>query len=106
MQILSVGTLIATAVLFTIGNAETFRSVREFVAYIGLFPKQTGTGGKVKLQEISKHGDKYLLMLLIHGARAVALLNKEPSPWVTELIKRRPVSVAVVAMANKIARTI
>ncbi|EDS8890524.1 IS110 family transposase [Salmonella enterica] len=106
MQIPGVGTLVATAALATMGNTGAFRSGRVFAAYIGLVPKQTGTGGKIKLLGISKRGDKYLRMLLIHGARAAALLSKEPSPWVTELIKRRPVSVAVVAMANKIARTI
>lgn len=104
MQILGVGTLVATAALARWVGA--FRSGRDFAAYIGLVPKQTGTGGKIKLLGISKRGDKYLRMLLIHGARAASLLSKEPSPWVTELIKWRPVSVAVVAMANKIARTI
>lgn len=103
MQIPSVGTLVATAALATMGNAGAFRFGREFAAYVGLVPKQTGTGGKVKLLGISKRGDKYLRMLLIHGARAATLLSKEPSPWVMELIKRRPVSVAVVPMANKIA---
>lgn len=43
---------------------------------------------------------------LIHGARAAALLTKEPGPWRTELKKRRPASVAIVAMANKLARTV
>jgi len=31
---------------------------------------------------------------------------KEPGPWVTELRRRRPLNVAVVALANKMARTI
>jgi transposase len=106
MQIPGVGTLVATAALATMGDAGAFSSGREFAAYIGLVPKQTGTGGKLKLLGISKRGDKYLRLLFIHGARAAALLSKEPNPWVTELIKRRPVSVAVVAMANKIARTV
>ena len=106
MQIPGVGVLGATAALATLGDVGAFRSGREFAAYIGLVPKQTGTGGKVKLLGISKRGDKYLRMLFIHGARSAALLSKEPGPWITELIKRRPVNVAVVAMANKIARTI
>jgi len=32
-------------------------------------PKQTGSGGRVKLLGISKRGDGYLRTLLIHGAR-------------------------------------
>lgn len=88
------------------GNADAFRSGREFAAYIGLVPKQTGTGGKVRLLGISKRGDTYLRTLFIHEVRAATLLAKEPNPWVTELMKRRPTSMAVVGMANKIARTV
>jgi len=44
--------------------------------------------------------------LLIHGARAVLTHSKAPPEWLTELAKRRPKNVAVVAMANKMARTI
>jgi GAF domain-containing protein len=31
---------------------------------------------------------------------------KQPDPWVTELRQRRPLNVAVVALANKMARQI
>lgn len=106
MAIPGVGPLIATAAIATMGEASAFKSGREFAAYVGLVPKQTGSGGKVRLLGISKRGDTYLRTLLIHGARAAALLTKEPLPWVTELKKRRPVSVAIVAMANKLARTV
>ncbi|HCR5379546.1 TPA: IS110 family transposase, partial [Shigella flexneri] len=100
------GPLIATAAVATMGEASAFKSGREFAAYVGLVPKQTGSGGKVRLLGISKRGDTYLRTLFIHGARAVALVAKEPGPWITELKKRRPASVAIVAMANKLARTV
>lgn len=106
MDIPGVGPLVATAAVAIMGDAGTFRSGREFAAYIGLAPKQTGTGGKVRLLGISKRGDACMRTLFIHGARAAALQAKEPNPWVTELLKRRPTSVAVVGMANKIARTV
>ena len=54
---------------------------------------------------LSKRGDTYLRTLLIHGARAVIARGKH-SPWVVALLKRRPNSVAVAALANKLARTI
>lgn len=44
--------------------------------------------------------------LLIHGARSVLTHAKDPGPWMTELRRRRPLNVAVVALANKMARTI
>ncbi len=54
---------------------------------------------------ISKRGDTYLRTLFIHGAKAASLVAKEPGPWITELKKRRPDSVAIVAIVNKLART-
>ena len=101
-----VGLLTATAAVATMGQAESFRSGREFAAWIGLVPAQTGTGGKVKLLGISKRGDIYLRTLLIHGARAVLAKTNAPSPWLQELGKRRPPNVVIVALANKMARTI
>ena len=106
LDIPGVGPLIATAAVATMGEASAFKSGREFAAYVGLVPKQTGSGGKVRLLGISKRGDTYLRTLFIHVARAVALLTKEPGPWITELKKRCPASVAIVAMANKLARMV
>lgn len=106
LEIPGVGPLIATAAVATMGEASAFKSGREFAAYVGLVPKQTGSGGKVRLLGISKRGDTYLRTLFIHGARAASLLAREPGPWITELKKRRPTSVAIVAMANKLARTV
>lgn len=106
LDIPGVGPLIATAAVAIMGEASAFKSGREFAAYVGLVPRQTGSGGKIRLLGISKRGDKYLRTLFIHGARAAALLTKDPGPWITELKKRRPASVAIVAMANKLARTV
>lgn len=106
MDIPGVGPLIATAAVATMGNTSAFKSGREFAAYVGLVPKQTGSGGKVRLLGISKRGDRYLRTLFIHGARAAALVAKEPGEWITDLKTRRPTAVAIVAMANKLARTV
>lgn len=101
-----VGLLTATAAVATMGDPKAFRSGREFAAWLGLVPAQVGTGGKVRLLGISKRGDTYLRTLLIHGARSVLRHAKEAGKWVEELSKRRPPSVVVVALANKMARTI
>ena len=101
-----VGLLTATAAVATMGDAKAFKSGREFAAWVGLVPKQTGTGGKTRLLGISKRGDTYLRTLLIHGARSVLTHAKQPGAWVDELGKRRPSNVVVVALANKMARTI
>lgn len=101
-----VGLLTATAAVATMGDPKAFRSGREFAAWLGLVPAQVGTGGKVRLLGISKRGDTYLRTLLIHGARAVLLHAKEKGKWLEELGKRRPPNVVIVALANKMARTI
>ena len=76
-----IGKLTATALVATMGDAKTFKSGREFAAFLGLVPRQSGTGGKVRLGSISKRGDPYLRTLLIHGARSVMYHTKVPTPW-------------------------
>ena len=105
-EIPGVGLLTATAAVAMMGDAKAFKSGREFAAWLGLVPRQSGTGGRVRLLGISKRGDTYLRTLLIHGARAILTHSKSPPEWLSELVKRRPRNVAVVAMANKMARTI
>lgn len=107
-EIPGIGLLTATAVVASMGAPTAFKDAREFAAWIGLVPRQTGTGGRVRQLGISKRGDAYLRTLLMHGARAVVVRSKEgPAwPWLTALLQRRPYSVAVAAVANKLARTI
>lgn len=106
MDIPGVGLLTATAAVATIGETQAFKSGRQFAAFVGLVPRQAGTGGRVKLLGISKHGDVYLRTLLIHGARSVIAHGKQQDAWLTRLLARRPFNAAVVALANKMARTI
>jgi transposase len=105
-----IGLLTATAAVATIGDARNFRSGREFAAYIGLVPRQSGTGGRVRLLGISKRGDRYLRTLLIHGARTVLNWQRQPGreldPWLKGLLERRAPNIVVVALANKLARMI
>ncbi len=105
-EIPGVGLLTATAAVAAMGDPKSFKSAREFAAWLGLVPKHTGTGGRIRMLGISKRGDTYLRTLLIHGARSVIVNSKQPSAWVTNLTQRRPANVAVVALANKMARTI
>jgi transposase len=101
-----VGLLTATAAVATIGDVRTFKSGREFAAWVGLVPRQVGSGGRTTLLGISKRGDVYLRTLLVHCAWSVYVHAKTRSAWVQQIAKRRPLNVAIVAMANKIARTI
>lgn len=106
LTIPGVGLLTATAASATMGQADAFKSGREFAAWLGLVPAHTGTGGKTRMLGISKRGDTYLRTLLIHGARSVLTHGKHPSEWLQQISLRRPMNVVIVAMANKMARTI
>ena len=103
-----VGVMIATALIAAIGRAESFARGRDLAAWLGLVPRQSTTGGKPRLLGISKRGNKYLRKLLIHGARAalphVAERDTPLGRWAKELLGRAHQNVAVVALANKLAR--
>ena len=103
-----VGVLNATALVAAVGNGAAFKRGRDLGAWLGLVPKQHTTGGKPRLLGISKRGNKYLRMLFIHGARAaMPSLAASQSPlgeWLRGLLARTHRNIAIVALANKLAR--
>jgi transposase len=108
LTIPGIGLLSATALAAAIGDISAFKNGRELAAWLGLVPRQHSTGGKTTLMGISKRGDSYLRMLLIHGARAVVRVahkhQDRKSRWIGELGKRRGKNITAVAVANKNAR--
>ena len=106
-QIPGIGPIVATALVAEVGDWKAFSSGRSLAAWIGLVPKQHSTGGKDKLGSITKQGNRYLRWLLVAGAMAViryAQKHGTKRAWLIRLMGRRPVKVAGVALANKIAR--
>jgi transposase len=107
-QLRGVGPITATALVAAVGNGEQFANGRQMSAAFGLTPRQQSSGGKERLLGISKRGDAYLRVLLIHGARSMLRNSKDKddrlSQWVTRLAARSHPNVAVVAMANKTTR--
>lgn len=114
-----IGPLSATALIAKIGNGSEFKKGRDLSAYLGLVPKQYSSGEKQFLLGISKHGDRYIRQLLIHGGRAVIQAAKRKnkvtglfckqdahSRWVRELADRIGTNKASVAVANKNARMV
>ena len=105
-----VGPITASAIVASVGDGRQFQSARHFAAWLGLTPRIQASGGKEHIGKISKGGDRYLRALLIHGARAVVGVNfrkdVKPRPWLKQLLARRPVNVASVAVAHKTARAL
>ncbi len=105
-----VGPRVATALVASIADPKAFRSGRQMAAWIGLVPKQNSSGGKDKLGGVTKAGDRYLRSMLMIGAlsviKRVKQLGYTHRPWLAELMARRPIKVAAIALANKIIRMV
>jgi len=107
-----IGLLTATALIASVGDVQRFPSARHFASYLGLTPRERSTGQHRHLGAISKRGDPYLRMLLIHGARAVlSQARRKPAPasdrlrtWALHVAQLRGPNKAAVALANKLAR--
>ncbi len=99
-----IGVLTATAVVASVGDARVFRNGRQLAAYFGIAPRHTGSGGKIVVLGMSKRGDNYIRKLLIHCARTVVCLSKEPPKVVERLKKKHHVNVVIGAMANRLCR--
>jgi len=105
-----VGPRVATALVASIADPKAFRSGRQMAAWVGLVPKQNSSGGRDKLGGVTKAGDRYLRSMLMIGAMSVIKRVKQLGythrPWLAELMARRPVKVAAIALANKIIRMV
>ena len=104
-----VGPITATAMVAAIGHGDAFERGRDFAAWLGLVPYQHSTGGRQKLLGISKRGNRYLRTLFVHAARSIArfLIGRATTPlgrWMTALAARVHGNIAIVALANKLAR--
>ncbi|KAA0997952.1 IS110 family transposase [Paraburkholderia panacisoli] len=108
MQLRGVGPTTASALLASIGSGHDFKNGRQVAAWIGLTPGQYSSGGKERLETITKAGDAYLRSLLVLGARSMmaSLGEKQDrlSRWVRSLVERRGYWRAAVAIAAKNAR--
>lgn len=115
MSVPGVGLLTATAmVAATSGSVSHFASARHFAAWFGLTPKEYSSGSSRRLGRITKRGDRYLRMLLTHGARSVlnaARLSQKRGraldplrSWALGIAQRSHHNKATCALANKLAR--
>jgi len=110
MTIPGIGPITATAILALAPPPESFRKGRDFAAWLGLTPLQRSTGGKQKLGQITKMGERTLRRLLIIGSAAVVLhAARRGAPkgsWLEQMMARKPRMLVTVALANKTARIV
>jgi len=103
-----VGPVGASLMAMKVGDPNFFRSGRDFAAWMGLTPKDHTTADRKRLGGITRAGDESLRAVLVVGATAliqqVRRGRSKPSPWLANLLKRKPPKLAAVALANKTAR--
>ena len=106
----------ATALVGRVGDIHAFPRARSFASWLGLTPGEHSSGKKRRLGSITRAGDSYLRVLLIHGARSAILAAARKvrrghrlttvETWALELAVRAGHNKAAVAMANKMARAL
>ena len=107
-----IGILSATALFSTVGDIHRFRSGRSLANYLGLTPREASSGLRRRLGRISKRGDTYTRMLLVHGARSALIAAhraQEPDQlqaWAIRTAQSRGHNIATVALANRIVRIV
>lgn len=110
MSVPGIGVLTATALVAFVGDLNRFSSGRHLAAYLGLTPREHSSGQTRRLGRITKRGNSYLRMMLIHGARSalragsVTDVPDDLRTWALAIARRRGFNVAAVALANKLAR--
>ena len=109
MVVPGIGPLISTAVVAAIGTGEAFERGRDFVAWLGLVPRQFSTGGRSILGRISKRGSKYLRTLFIQAANVILMRPHNWQrfsfgAWLQNAAPRLHRNKLATALANKLAR--
>src|SRR5690606_30168153 len=105
-----VGVLTATALVAFVGDIHRFKPGRRVASWLGLTPREHSSGTSRRLGSITRKGNSYLRMLLIHGARSAlraGVVVERPDDlriWAKEVSVRHCHNVAAVALANKLAR--
>jgi len=109
-QVPGVGPIGASLAAMKVPDPHAFRCCRGFSAWLGMTPQDHSTAGKTRLGVITRAGDEALRRVLVVGATAVIQKVKQgkgqPSPWLVELLRRKPSKLAAIALANKNARII
>lgn len=109
-----IGLLTSTAMVAAVGDPRAFDSARHYSSFFGLTPREYSSGDHRYLGRISKRGNRYIRMLLTHGARSVlraATVARRAGRdvdrlrgWALEVQARTNHNKATCALANKLAR--
>jgi transposase len=113
-QIPGIGPLTASALFAAVADIHAFKNGRQLSCWLGLTPREHSSGSRRRLGRMSKQGDCYVRMLLIHGARSALNAGSRRSQaakpltslqtWALNRAETAHRNKAAVALANKMAR--
>jgi transposase len=109
MTVPGIGPMISTAMVAGVGEGEAFDRGRDFMAWVGLVPRQYSMAGRTILGRITKRGSRYLRMLFVQAAKVI-LMRPHRWPdfsfgaWLTRASGGMHRNKLAVALANKLAR--
>jgi transposase len=105
-----IGPITASLISATVADISSFKAAREFAAWLGLVPRQNSSGGKTRLGRITKTGNREIRRLLVLGATSMVYRadgwKSAVGAWLRKILGRRPIRLATVALANKMARIV
>ena len=105
-----VGPLTAVAVEAFGPDMAAFKTGRDFVAWLGLVPRQHSSGGKERLGSMTKAGQADIGNLLIVGAMSrlnwLGQRTITECSWLSRMLARKRKMLVTIALANKMARQI
>ena len=110
--IFGVGLITATACAAEYGSGvDRFHNSRQFAANIGTTPCEHSSGEKRRRGAITKRGNPYLRKLLVQCANVILNRRTRHDDPLCQLARRllaagKRRSIVVVAIANRLARTI
>jgi len=114
LGIQGIGVTVATAFVARVPSIHMFKRGRSFASWLGLTCREYSSGQTRRLSRITKQGDRYLRMMLIHGARAALMAARRKAAngrrltrletWAVNTQARIGHNKATVALANKMAR--
>lgn len=114
LGIQGIGIIVATAFVARVPSISMFKRGRSFASWLGLTCREYSSGQTRRLSRITKQGDRYLRMMLIHGARAALMAARRKAAngkeltrletWAVNTQARVGHNKATVALANKMAR--
>lgn len=116
LEIPGIGPLTATALFAAVADIHAFKNGRQLACWLGLTPREHSSGSRRRLGRMSKQGDCYVRMLLIHGARSALNATRRRArsdktltqlqAWAVKRAYTAHSNKAAVALANKLARIV